>query len=241
MKFFDDSDWKALNEKETNKDYEDIEEFTGFIPRYLPDKIKKVRYVFETSCDHLNLIFIHYYTTYQEREKFLEKKEEIKEAKKEEEKIENKNEIIDESDKNKDKEIEDNDEDNERKKIYFRSKIEDNEDKFCTKLIKLRRETQIGHPKYLFKGLESEIGNPTIWDGENYTQYKQRRVNLLAKESEVEIFIFNIGKIFTRGDVQFNFHSYKETLGSSFADVLAGFDDLVICMEIGRASCRERV
>ena len=135
------------NMKETNKDYEDIEEFTGFIPRYLPDKIIKVRYVFETSRDHLNLIFIHYYTTYQEREKFLEKKEEekkeeIKEAKKEEEKIENKNEIIDESDKNKDKEIEDDDEDNERKKIYFRSKIEDNEDKFCTKLIKLRRETQ---------------------------------------------------------------------------------------------------
>ena len=96
---------------------------------------------------------------------------------------------------------------------------------------KLRRETQIGHPKYIFKGLESEIGNPSVWDGENYTQYKRRTVNLLSKESEVEIFIFNIGKIFTRGDVQFNFHSYKETLGSSFADVLAGFDDLVICMD----------
>jgi len=97
---------------------------------------------------------------------------------------------------------------------------------------KLRRETQIGHPKYLFKGLESEMGNPRIWDGENYTQYKQRGVDLLAqKESEIEVFIFNIGKIFNRGDVQFNFHAYKETLGSSFADILSSFDDLVICMD----------
>ena len=97
---------------------------------------------------------------------------------------------------------------------------------------KLRRETQIGHPKYLFKGLESEMGNPRIWDGENYTQYRTRGVDLLAqKESDVEVFIFNIGKIFNRGDVQFNFHAYKETLGSSFADILSGFDDLVICMD----------
>lgn len=99
---------------------------------------------------------------------------------------------------------------------------------------KLRRESQIGHPKYLFKGLESEMGNPRIWDGENYTTYKATSgVQMLAsgKDSEVEIFIFNIGKIFNRGDVQFNFHAYKETLGSSFADILSGFDDLVICMD----------
>ena len=99
---------------------------------------------------------------------------------------------------------------------------------------KLRRESQIGHPKYLFKGLESEMGNPRIWDGENYTQYKATSgVQMIASgvESEVEVFIFNIGKIFNRGDVQFNFHAYKETLGSSFADILAGFDDLVICMD----------
>jgi type III restriction enzyme len=31
--------------------------------------------------------------------------------------------------------------------------------------------------------------------------------------------------------VQFNFHKFKETLGTSFADVLAQFDDLVICMD----------
>ena len=99
---------------------------------------------------------------------------------------------------------------------------------------KLRRESQFGHSKYLFKGLESEMGNPKIWDGENYTTYKSTKgVQMIAsgKESEVEVFIFNIGKIFNRGDVQFNFHAYKETLGSSFADILSSFDDLVICMD----------
>lgn len=98
---------------------------------------------------------------------------------------------------------------------------------------KLRRETQPGHPKYLFKGLESEMGIPDVWDGENYTRYKphDHSVNLLWEKSQIEIFIFNIGKIFNRTDTQFNFHAYKETLGSSFADVLSKFDDLVICMD----------
>ena len=50
--------------------------------------------------------------------------------------------------------------------------------------------------------------------------------------SEIQLFIFNIGKIFnSKTDTQFNFHKFKETLGASFADVLAQFDDLVICMD----------
>ena len=74
---------------------------------------------------------------------------------------------------------------------------------------------------------------PTI--GENYDTYpvKFEQMSLrIEKTSEIQLFIFNIGKIFnSKTDTQFNFHKFKETLGASFADVLAQFDDLVICMD----------
>ena len=100
---------------------------------------------------------------------------------------------------------------------------------------KLRKESNPTHPKYIFKGLEAEMGRPKVYDGENYTsypaQYEQMRIHL-EKTSEIQLFIFNIGKIFnSRTDSQFNFHKFKEELGMSFADVLSGFDDLVICMD----------
>lgn len=99
---------------------------------------------------------------------------------------------------------------------------------------KLKRESNPNHPKYIFKGLESEMGRPKVYDGENYTKYPVKYIQgqfEFEKTSEIEIFIFNIGKIFNRGDVKFNFYKYQETLGMSFADVLANFDDLVICMD----------
>lgn len=100
---------------------------------------------------------------------------------------------------------------------------------------KLRKESQPEHPKYLFKGLEAELGSrPKVYDGENYLRYNDDFNSLLKHEyhNEIEIFIFNIGKIFTpKTDKTFKFHSYKETLGKSFADVLSNFDDLVICMD----------
>jgi len=100
---------------------------------------------------------------------------------------------------------------------------------------KLRKETQPHHPKYIFKGLEAEMGKPKVYDGENYTSYPVRihqGTFAFEKSSEIELFIFNIGKIFnSKTDTQFNFHKFKETLGASFADVLASFDDLVICMD----------
>ena len=111
-----------------NKDFEEVEEFTGFIPEYLPGKIVKVKYTFETSHDHLNLIFAHYYTTYKKLDKILKNKDE--------EKIDDKNEINEETKENKNEETEDE----EKTKIYFRSKIEDNEEKFCTKLIKFKKD-----------------------------------------------------------------------------------------------------
>ena len=99
---------------------------------------------------------------------------------------------------------------------------------------KLKRESNPNHPKYIFKGLESEMGRPKVYDGDNYVKYPVKYIQgqfEFDKTSEIEIFIFNIGKIFNRGDVKFNFYKYQETLGMSFADVLANFDDLVICMD----------
>ena len=100
---------------------------------------------------------------------------------------------------------------------------------------KLRKEANPAHPKYIFKGLEAEMGRPKVYDGENYVRYPARFVQgeiEIEKTSEIQLFIFNIGKIFnSKTDTTFRFHKYQETLGSSFADVLAKFDDLVICMD----------
>lgn len=100
---------------------------------------------------------------------------------------------------------------------------------------KLRKEANPAHPKYIFKGLEAEMGRPKVYDGENYIRYPARFVQgeiEIEKTSEIQLFIFNIGKIFnSKTDTTFKFHKYQETLGSSFADVLAKFDDLVICMD----------
>lgn len=99
---------------------------------------------------------------------------------------------------------------------------------------KMRRETVPGHPKYMFKGLEAEMGRPKVYDGENYLSYPVRYVQnelQIEKTSEIQLFIFNISKIFTRGDLEFKFHKFNENLGGSFADVLRSFDDVVFCMD----------
>ena len=99
---------------------------------------------------------------------------------------------------------------------------------------KMRRESVPGHPKYMFKGLEAEMGRPKVYDGENYLSYPVKYVQqelIVEKTSEIQIFIFNISKIFTRGDLEFKFHKFNENLGGSFAEVLRSFDDLVICMD----------
>ena len=61
-------------------------------------------------------------------------------------------------------------------------------------------------------------------------KYVQQEL-VVEKTSEIQIFIFNISKIFTRGDLEFKFHKFNENLGGSFAEVLRSFDDLVICMD----------
>ncbi len=95
---------------------------------------------------------------------------------------------------------------------------------------KLRKETKPSDPKYIFKGLESEMGRPRVFDGENYTSYSQIEIST-GNNTEIELFIFNIGKIFDNKQMQFKFHQYQEILGASFSDILAGFDDLVVCMD----------
>ena len=100
---------------------------------------------------------------------------------------------------------------------------------------KLRKESNPAHPKYIFKGLEAEMGSPKVYDGENYDTYpghSEQTALTFEKSSEIELFIFNIGKIFnSKTDTQFNFHKFQETLGMSFSAVLASFNDLVICMD----------
>lgn len=100
---------------------------------------------------------------------------------------------------------------------------------------KLRKESNPAHPKYIFKGLEAEMGSPKVYDGENYDTYPvhyEQTALTFEKSSEIELFIFNIGKIFnSKTDTQFNFHKFLETLGMSFSAVLASFNDLVICMD----------
>ena len=100
---------------------------------------------------------------------------------------------------------------------------------------KLRKESNPAHPKYIFKGLEAEMGSPKVYDVENYDTYPvhyEQTALTFEKSSEIELFIFNIGKIFnSKTDTQFNFHKFQETLGMSFSAVLASFNDLVICMD----------
>ena len=83
---------------------------------------------------------------------------------------------------------------------------------------KMRREAVPGHPKYMFKGLEAEMGRPKVYDGEIIIIPGKiyPRGNGGRKTSDIQIFIFNISKIFTRGAIEFKFHKFNENLGGSF-------------------------
>lgn len=99
---------------------------------------------------------------------------------------------------------------------------------------KLRRETLPESPKYIFKGLESVIGNPKVYDGDNYHRYKwvsSENDSIGGEGEDIEIFVFNIGKIFNSKDKNFDFHEFDETLGASFSEILSRYDDLVFLMD----------
>ncbi len=99
---------------------------------------------------------------------------------------------------------------------------------------KLRMEALPESKKYLFKGLESVIGNPKVYDGENYHRYKwyySEAESFGGEGDDIELFVFNIGKIFNSSEKNFDFHEFDETLGASFSEVLAGYNDLVMLMD----------
>ena len=92
---------------------------------------------------------------------------------------------------------------------------------------KLRAELRPSHTKYMFTGL-SDFPAPVVFDGDNYVRYNPLQVEL---GDPAVIFVFNIGKIFTRADSDFKFHSFSEYLGDSFSAILQQMDDLVILMD----------
>lgn len=83
-----------------------------------------------------------------------------------------------------------------------------------------------GSKKYVLQGL-TDFPMFNLITGENY-QYADFGNKLF---DSISIYIFNIQKIFNeRKDVEFRFHKYHETLGSSFAELLQQ-KDLVILMD----------
>lgn len=89
---------------------------------------------------------------------------------------------------------------------------------------KLQRD--LGDPnssKYVFKGLSCFANAPNIITGEDY-----RNKPLPSFQSEVRIFIFNIGK-FDKEDV--NMRKINEYYGDSFYKTLASLPDLVLLMD----------
>ena len=130
------------NMMEFNEKSEETEEFTGFYPRILPDKISKIEYVLETEKDYICLIIINYYTTVIDLEK-IKKKSNSEE--KEQSPIPDKNEIIIEENKiNKDEDSDEDDEDDRlNHKTFYRNKIEDDEEKIIEKLVKFYKQTNL--------------------------------------------------------------------------------------------------
>ena len=131
------------NMKLNNENIDEIAEFTGFYPAFLPDKITKVEYILDIQQEYFNVIFVEYFTTIHE----LNPKSKNKNNEEDEKSSnENKNEIVVEKDDKNDEEENKEEEDNEKiysnNKTYYRNKIDDNEEKILAKLAKLYKETR---------------------------------------------------------------------------------------------------
>lgn len=93
---------------------------------------------------------------------------------------------------------------------------------------KLRQEADVGHTKSMFKGLGAEFPKPEVYDGDSYPRFRPS----LFDESQINLFVFNIGKIFSpRTDRQFKFHKVNEYLGAAFSEMLQQMGDLVVLMD----------
>ena len=97
---------------------------------------------------------------------------------------------------------------------------------------KLRAELLLSHAKYMFIGL-SDFPTPEVYDGDNYLRFLPEQMVI---GNPANVFIFNISKIFTRGDVEFKFHRFNEMLGDSFSAILQGVDDQVSVCATRRAT-----
>ena len=203
------------NMEKNYKEYDDIEEFTGFIPRHLPDKIIKVEYIFQIKQNHLNLFFVNYYTTFQDMNKILEKKEINieKEEKKDEEKKEDKNEIVNDKVKKEEEEDEEDESSVKRSKIYYRNKIEDDEEKIMTKLIKLKNESEV---------VKITIINDNEKANENGKLILKRAV-LFSNKIESIIWNAKFGE-----DIQNNYKRYNYFYPDYSRGLLRKMDDLLV-------------
>lgn len=90
-------------------------------------------------------------------------------------------------------------------------------------------------PKYVFKGIaEFAINAPSLITGENYESGGGvSRGALPGFDTNVRVNIFNISKINSevRGGRTPKIRSFKETIGESYFDYLAGLQDLVLIMD----------
>jgi type III restriction enzyme len=85
-------------------------------------------------------------------------------------------------------------------------------------------------PKYVFRGIsEFAVAPPVITTGENY----ERQIASGGQLFPTTINIFNISKINSevRGGRSPRIHSFREEIGESYFDYLAGLDDLVLIMD----------
>lgn len=92
---------------------------------------------------------------------------------------------------------------------------------------KLIRDFSQGNAKYVFKGIsEFAVSPPIITNGENYARQ-------LGDLFPVRVNIFNISKINSevRGGRAPRIRSFREEIGESYFDYLAGLDDLVLIMD----------
>ena len=203
--------------EKNNNESEEIEEFTGFYPKHLPDKIIKVEYILEMKKDQFYLIFVNYYTTVQEMEKIKGNKnlENINQSQipKPEENISEKNEIVIEEENEEDDEYH-----NLSNKIYYRNKIEDDEDKILAKLIKFFEQTRGTMNRII---IMNEIEN----DSKNKIKGKKLVTRLLLYSDRPENIIW-IGTFQEKHNYNFSKYNYyypENSIGS-----LLKKDDLLV-------------
>ena len=127
QKYIDDNDEiPDLPEKMKYKENEDVEQFTGFNPKHLPDEIEKVVYSIRGHSDNILLICVKYYTTFQDVESIRQEKNKKENDDKKNGNNEEENIKKEEEEENKKHKIKMNDSDDEMQNIDLSHNEEDN-------------------------------------------------------------------------------------------------------------------